>query len=114
MQEQAGAAFAILESISDAFYALNTQWEFTYVNSQAEYVLGHSRAELLGRSIWAVYPGALGSEFERRYRRAMLEQGPEEFTAFYPDHDRWYEVHVYPAQIGISVYFRNVTQQIRT
>ncbi|MCW5625759.1 MAG: PAS domain-containing protein, partial [Burkholderiales bacterium] len=34
-------------------------------------------------------------------------------TSFYPDHGRWYEVHTYPAPGGISVYFRDLTEQKR-
>jgi PAS domain S-box-containing protein len=112
-QEIPGGAYAILESITDAFFALNTEWEFTYVNHQAEIVLGYQREDLVGKTIWSIYPGLAGSEFEAHYQQAARDQVATSFTAFYPDHDRWYEVHVYPAGIGISVYFRNVTERVQ-
>jgi PAS domain S-box-containing protein len=112
-QEIADGAYAILESITDAFFALNREWEFTYVNRQAEIVLGHERANLLGKTIWSVYPGLAGSEFESRYLQAARDQAATSFTAFYPDDNRWYEVHAYPAGIGLSVYFRNVTERVQ-
>ena len=34
---------AVLESISDAFYALDRDWKFTYVNARAEQILGTLR-----------------------------------------------------------------------
>ncbi|WP_426100213.1 PAS domain-containing protein [Massilia sp. TSP1-1-2] len=114
LQERDGAAYAVLESITDAFFALDTEWLFTYINVQAEHVLGFSREQLLGRAIWSVYPGLAGSEFETQYHTAAREKKASTFTAFYPDHRRWYEVHVYPADIGLSVYFRNVSEQIAT
>lgn len=105
-------ADAILESITDAFICVNKAWEFTYVNSQAEKLLGHKRHELLGKSLWTSFPGLVGTEFEKLYRRAAHEQASGSITSFYPDHLRWYEVHVYPAEIGISVYFRDVTERV--
>ena len=38
---------------------------------------------------------------------------PPPSRPFYPDHDRWYEVHAYPSPDGISIYFRNVTERKR-
>ncbi len=104
----------VLESITDAFFALGRDWRFTYVNRQAERVLDRTPGDLLGKTIWEEYPGLAGSEFERAYRRVMAERVTESVTAYYPDHDRWYEVHVYPAEGGISVYFRDVSDRVRS
>jgi PAS domain S-box-containing protein len=38
----------VLESMSAAFYALDRDWRFTYVNAEAERLLGRHRDELLG------------------------------------------------------------------
>ncbi len=100
----------ILESITDAFFSLDTDWRFNYVNPQAEHVLGRSPGDLLGKTIWETFPGLIGSEFEPVYRRAMTEGVAGSITSFYADHDRWYEVRVYPAPNGISIYFRDVSE----
>jgi PAS domain S-box-containing protein len=107
-------AASILESITDAFFSLDSNWEFTYVNHQTEKVLGRAASELIGKSLWDAYPGVVGSEFEKMYRRADVERTTVTFTSYYPDHDQWYEVHAYPARDGLSVYFRDVTERIRT
>ncbi|VTT98138.1 histidine kinase : Chemotaxis protein methyltransferase CheR OS=Polaromonas naphthalenivorans (strain CJ2) PE=4 SV=1: PAS_9: PAS_4: PAS_9: PAS_4: PAS_9: PAS_8: PAS_4: PAS_8: PAS_3: PAS_3: HisKA: HATPase_c: Response_reg [Gemmataceae bacterium] len=104
---------AVLESITDAFFAVGRDWTFTYVNRQAERVLDRTPGDLIGRSIWGEYPGLAGSQFERAYRRVMAERVTATVAAYYPDHDRWYEVHVYPAEGGISVYFRDVSERVR-
>jgi PAS domain S-box-containing protein len=104
----------ILESVTDAFFALDSEWRFTYINPQGQRILGRAPGDLLGKVIWDDYPGLLGSDFERVYRHAAAERVAGSVTAFYPDHDRWYEVHAYPAPGGgISVYFRNVTERKR-
>jgi PAS domain S-box-containing protein len=104
-------AETILDSITDAFFSLNENWEFSYVNRQTESTLGRQASELLGKSLWDVYPGTVGSDFEMMYRKAAQERIAVTFSSYYPDHDRWYEVNVYPAHGGLSVYFRNVTDR---
>jgi len=104
----------ILESIGDGFFALDRQERFTYVNRQAEQLLGRRRQELLGRGIWDAYPDAVGSTFFREYRRAMAEQVTVRFEEFYPPRDAWFEVRAYPSPDGLSVYFDDVGERRRT
>jgi PAS domain S-box-containing protein len=100
----------ILESITDAFFALGRDWKFRYANPQSGRILGRDPAGLIGLSIWDEYPGLIGSPFEPIYRSAM-NGTPASMTEFYPDHDRWYEVRTYPSSNGISIYFRDVSAQ---
>ncbi len=106
-------ASMILENITDAFFALDRDWRFAYVNRQAESLLGREPGDLLGKVIWEIYPGLIGGDFERAYRRAADDGVSSTITRFYPDHGRWYEVHTYPAPDGISVYFRDVSERER-
>jgi PAS domain S-box-containing protein len=110
---QLSDAQTILDSITDAFFSLNGNWEFSYVNRQTVETLGCEAEALLGKSIWDVYPGTVGSDFERMYRRAAQERISLTFNSYYPDHDRWYDVNVYPAPGGLSVYFRDITSRMR-
>jgi PAS domain S-box-containing protein len=103
-------ARAILESITDAFFAVDSEWRFTYVNPLAERVLGRSVADLMRKVLWDEYPGLKNSALEAAYRRAADERVAESVTSYFSDHDRWYEVHAYPASEGISVYFRDVSE----
>ena len=103
----------ILESITDAFFAVDREWRFTYVNSQADRLLDRTPGDLLGKVIWDEYPGLVGSEFEKAYFQAANLRLASNLTAFYPDHQRWYEANCYPAPNGITIYFRNVTERIR-
>jgi len=103
----------ILESITDAFFAIDRHWRLTYINAQAERILGKRPGELLGNVLWEEYPGLIGTDFEKVYRAAAAHNAPGATTAYYPDHDRWYEVRAYPADDGIAVYFRDVTEERR-
>ncbi|MEP0755736.1 PAS domain S-box protein [Trichocoleus sp. Lan] len=113
LQQSEAQSKNILESITDGFFALDQNWRFTYVNPQAERILDRTLGDLLGKVIWEEYPGIVGTEFERAYYQAVSERVASSLTSFYPDHNCWYEAHVYPATDGITVYFRNVTEQVQ-
>ena len=54
----------ILESISEAFFTLNKDWQFTYANHATELLLDCQPESLYGKSIWVKYPELIGSDFE--------------------------------------------------
>lgn len=101
----------ILESITDAFFALDHDWRFTYLNRQAELLLQRKREALLGKVLWDEFPETIDSTFYQEYQRAIAEQISVRFEAFYPPLNQWTEVYAYPAKDGLSVYFRNINQR---
>jgi|GEM_PF-2352616 len=100
-----------LESITDAFYTLDRQWRFTYLNETAQNHLERSASELEGKNVWEEFPGTLGTILEREYRRAMQLQQTTEFQIFYEPLSRWFDVKAYPSDEGLAVYFQDVTQK---
>jgi PAS domain S-box-containing protein len=99
----------ILGSISDAFVVLDREWRYISLNTQAERYFSCRRDDLLGRSVWEVFPQLVGTPFEHEYRRAMAEDAPVQFEARSPVTGRWLEVHAYPSSDGLSVLFQDVT-----
>jgi PAS domain S-box-containing protein len=109
--EAAQERAAILERVSDAFYGLDRQWRFTYVNRRCEEYLGKTREELLGKVLWEVFPMVVGSLFEEQYERAVSEQVTVHFEVLSPFSNQWQEVHAYPSADGLSVNFRDITER---
>jgi len=102
----------VLESMSAAFYALDRDFRFTYVNAEAERLLGRPRDELLGGSLWELFPATVGSTFEEHYRAAVETGEPVTFEAHYPPPlDGWYEVRAWPVPDGLSVYFLEISER---
>jgi len=99
----------ILESITDAFYALDADWRFTHVNATAERMLRRRHEELVGRSLWDEFPGSADAPFAALYRRAAAEKAAVSFEEFYAPLDTWFEVRAYPSPDGLSVYFHDIT-----
>ncbi len=100
-----------LESMTDAFYILDRQWRFVFLNTQAERLLQRRRADLLGREVWVEFPEAVGNRFEHEYRQAIQAGESVAFEEFYPSLNMWFEVHAYPSDEGLAVYFRDITER---
>jgi PAS domain S-box-containing protein len=106
------SAEQILESISDAFIALDRDWRFTYFNAAAERLNGTRRDKVLGRNHWEVYPEAIGTQVEEKFRAVMQTRRPVRFENFYEPWQRWFEIHAYPiASGGICVDYRDVSDR---
>ncbi|WP_436347565.1 PAS domain S-box protein [Natronorubrum sp. FCH18a] len=101
----------IFGRISDGFYALDDEFRFTHVNETAERLLGRSRAELLGTTLWDVYPDATNSDLEERYEEALATQEPVSFERYSEPLGVWARVQVYPSETGLSIYFRDITEE---
>ncbi len=110
VQEGDARVSRVLESMSAAFYSLDRQWRFSYVNAEAERLLGRPRDELLGQSVWELFPAAVGSAFESTFREAVATGRPATFEAYYPTPlEAWYELRAWPGPDGLSVYFLDIT-----
>jgi PAS domain S-box-containing protein len=114
LQESARTLRDILENTTDGFIALDFAWRFTYVNPEAEKLLGRSREELIGGELWEKFPELCGTPFEKNYRRVMAHQESMEFEASDPAETKWFEVHCYPSGGGVSAFFRDVTERKRS
>ncbi|MEB3210745.1 MAG: PAS domain S-box protein [Leptolyngbyaceae bacterium] len=100
----------ILSSITDGFYALDSNWRFVYVNPQTEKILGRSRDTLLGHSIWGVIPDLEGTPLAEGFHQAMQTRQQvvlESRGVTRPD--RWFEIYINPLPDGLTVYFRDLT-----
>jgi len=113
-QEGSARAERTLELMADAFFSLDRSWRFTYVNREAERLLGQPREVLLGRDYWECFPGAVGGPFEERYRRAVRTGEPARFEEWSAPLERLFEVRAHPAREGLSVYFSDVTGRRET
>ncbi|WP_017300893.1 EAL domain-containing protein [Nodosilinea nodulosa] len=103
----------ILESITEAFFALDQNWQFIYLNQRAEQFLQRSRHGVLGQNLWYEFPEVLGTQMSKALRRAMVERVSLTFEEYMAHSDSWCEFHVYPTQEGLAVYFQDVTSRRR-
>lgn len=103
---------ATLEHVSDAFFTLDRDWRFTFLNQQAERLMDRPRDKLLGHVIWDMFPEARGTESEVAYTRAMETGETVDFQQYYAPLGRWFEAHVYPSDEGVAVHFRDISDRV--
>ncbi|MBD2102633.1 PAS domain S-box protein [Leptolyngbya sp. FACHB-261] len=104
----------ILESMTDAFIALDLDWRVTYANREAARINNKPAADLIGLNQWEEWPATQASRFEEEYRRALTEGVSVHFEAFYEPMNLWLEVHAYPFESGLGIFFRDVSERKRT
>lgn len=96
-----------MESISEGFMALDRDWRYVYVNQIGADIV--RRHDLPGKVCWDEFE--FSPEVEQAYRTAVREQRPTTARVFYADLGRWVESRVFPSAEGISVFFRDVTEE---
>ena len=107
----------IWESMTDAYMTIDRDWRIVYANSAADRIfyqlVGLTPAEFLGKSHWDVFPWTLGTIVERDYRRAVTHKVAVNFEIYQPT-ETWFEVHAYPSDVGLGIYFQDIDERKRT
>jgi PAS domain S-box-containing protein len=104
---------SVLASVADAHILFDRQWRYLYVNEAAVRSIGRPREQILGRTLWELYPDIVGTELDRQYHRAMDERIPIAFDFHYLTLDTWWENHFSPAPEGLAVFATNITEHKR-
>ncbi len=103
---------ATLNGITDGFITLSSDWRYTYANDEAVRMLQMSRSDLLGQSVWELFPELEGTAFQSALLKAAAERVVTEIADTAPVRGRWYVNRVHPTDDNsISIYFRDVTEQ---
>jgi diguanylate cyclase (GGDEF)-like protein len=101
----------VLEYMSDAFFALDSNWHFSYLNRKAEGLLERSRADLIGTCIWDEFPELVTTPLYDRFHTVLDDRLPLVFDEFYAPLFRWYSIRAVPMRNGVCAYFADVTDQ---
>jgi len=102
----------ILESIGDAFFAVDKNWVVTYWNRMAEKMLGMPKADIIGRNLWDVYAAFIDSESYKKYHLALETNSIVRFEDYFPQNDTWFDISAFPSEKGLSVYFKDITERL--
>jgi signal transduction histidine kinase len=104
----------VLASITDRFFALDSEWRYTYFNHQAIeqlILLGKDPHALIGKVLWDAFPNPSS---EPELRRAMRERVITIDAQFFEPLGQWYENRIYPtANGGLAVFQADITEKRR-
>jgi signal transduction histidine kinase len=98
-----------INRVDDGFFDLDRDWRVRFVNAAAARMLGRQVEDLIGKSIWAEFPTAVGTAFDRRYRDAFDTQQVDQFEEYFDLLGMWFSIRVYPSPDGVSLVFRDIT-----
>ena len=100
----------MLESITDGFASLDRQWRYTFGNAEAARQSGMASEDMIGRSIWDLFPGVVGTPLYQDLQRSMAEQIPVTCEVSTRD-KRTLRIRAYPSSDGLSLYSIDVTSE---
>ncbi len=99
----------VLDSIKDGIISINKEGIILYINEQATLVL-NKKESLVGRNIWRELPEVIIPLFKMKMEELFpLENKIHFVTAFPDDRGIWLEVHMYAANEGVTILFRDVS-----
>lgn len=114
IRQQAKKLHTIFESITDAFFTLDRDWNFTYVNSEFERLLLVKKETCVGRNIWNIFPEEVEGVFNGQFNLAAETGRAVHFEAYLARVNKWLQVKVFPSAEGLSVYFDDVTERVKS
>lgn len=101
----------IVENIDGGFITLNSEWQFTDLNTRAAENVGYKPEHLIGKVIWEVFPKVIGAQMETYFRQCMSERIPIHFEEYGVLTNRWYLYDLYPTQEGIVNFWYDITER---
>jgi PAS domain S-box-containing protein len=101
----------VFERITDAFIALDNNWNYTYLNAKAAEMHGKTSTELVGKNIWDFFPEVVNEDFYTALHKARETMQPLRLELYYSRTGQWFEDLIYPSPDGISVYYHDITDK---
>ncbi|MBU6509474.1 MAG: PAS domain S-box protein [Gammaproteobacteria bacterium] len=99
----------MIARIADGFLAVDRNWRISYINAMACELLGGEPQALIGKNVWSVTAQDVAAKLRQACEMCMFTQQPASSEEYFERSKSWYNVHIYPAPEGLTVYARNVT-----
>lgn len=103
-----------LDNMLEGIQILDFDWRYSYVNDALVKQARQTREELLGHSLFEVYPDIRGSELHSVFQRCFEERVPQhlENKFVYPDGSTaWFELSFQPVPEGVFVLSMDITDR---
>ena len=98
----------VLESTTDSVIILDRAWQVQFMNRNATELVPQL-SDAVQKPFWSIFPEGGDGLFGARLMRAAATRQQLSFEAFDPRMAMWVEVHAYPSEDGLSIFFRDVT-----
>jgi diguanylate cyclase (GGDEF)-like protein/PAS domain S-box-containing protein len=105
-------ASEVLESISDCFLSLDSEFRLIYLNDAACTEFDVERQAALKNALPDAAPGFFSESMLAGLQAASAKTSSSMFEAHNEERNLWYEMRCFPRLDGMSIYFRNITEAI--
>ena len=109
--EKSEEVINILNTINDIYYTLDKDWNFTFANRAFRTTMKKTMGELLGISIWDVFPYLKEMSIHDKYHEAVRKHIVVEFEENSLILGIWMNIRAYPTENGLTVCLSNITEQ---
>lgn len=92
-----------------ALVTLDGEGRLTYLNEEAERLLGQEAAQLRGRGVWTLLQKTVRLRVEAQVRAALARREPMELEELDARQSQWLELRGHPFGAGLAVHLRDVT-----
>jgi serine phosphatase RsbU (regulator of sigma subunit)/PAS domain-containing protein len=98
-----------VQGMARPLFVLDDDWRFSYINPSGAALLGRTVPDLVGRVVWAEFPEALDTDFERTYRHVAETGEPASFEAWFAPLGILFQVDAFHTDGGLVVTYDDVT-----
>ena len=102
-----------LETMGDGFLMVDAAGRITYVNRQAERLLGSDRQQVLGQMLSETFPAPDARPLLDACQQAWQRHEGDSLVVPLSAQQRWLEADVHPSEWGLALYFRDVSEAQR-
>jgi PAS domain S-box-containing protein len=105
----------LAESITNIFYAMDSDLKITYWNQATEKMSGIPAKDAIGKIIYEIFPNVKGNKTEKVYLEVLKTKSPKTFINELQSDGKTltFEVSVYSTSEGLSVFTKDITEQRR-
>jgi len=102
----------IVEGIADPLFAVDKNWEITFVNQRAVEVFDASDEGIIGNKFWRMFSEDVRKDNVHDASRAMARGERASFEFYHQDSSFWFELNAYPFGGGLLLLMRDITERI--
>ena len=102
------SGITVFEAVRDEQDRID-DFRFTMINEAGLRMSGYTRAELIGRTLWEIYPATGINGLFDQYVQVYETGQPFSGEHYYPEYDLWRESTVVPVQGGVMVTYLDIT-----
>jgi GAF domain-containing protein/DNA-binding CsgD family transcriptional regulator len=101
----------VLDHVGEGVLVVDAGWHVTGANAVSAGLLDRGDAALVGADVRDVFPQSVESTFHGHFGHEDAVPTEIAFEEYFPDLEAWLEVRTVPAEDGLAVYLRDVTDR---